>query len=104
MTANKTMATPLGLFDLKYFFTAAIAGTGGGEVYSAEAVRHRLKTLIDAEEPGKTLSDDKLADAMRVEGIDIARRTVAKYREAMGIASSAQRRRRKLVGVIGKGH
>ncbi len=104
VTANKTMATPLGLFDLKYFFTAAIAGTGGSEVHSAEAVRHRLKALIDAEEPGKTLSDDKLADAMRVEGIDIARRTVAKYREAMGIASSAQRRRRKLVGIIGKGH
>ncbi len=103
VTANKTMATPLGLFELKYFFTAAIAGTGG-EAHSAEAVRHRLKALIDAEDPGRTLSDDKLADAMRVEGVDIARRTVAKYRETMGIPSSAQRRRRKLAGAVGKGH
>ena len=72
VTANKTMAAPPGLFELRYFFTAAIAGTGGGEVHSAEAVRHRLKALIDAEDPGGRLSDDKLADAMRVEGIDIA--------------------------------
>ena len=104
VTANKTMATPLGLFELKYFFTAAIAGTGGGEAHSAEAVRHRLRALIDAEDPGRTLSDDKLADAMRVEGIEIARRTVAKYRETMGIPSSAQRRRRNLAGAFGKGH
>lgn len=104
VTANKTMATPLGLFELKYFFTVAIAGTGGGEAHSAEAVRHRLKALVDAEDPGRTLSDDKLVAAMRVEGIEIARRTVAKYRETMGIPSSAQRRRRKLVGAVGKGH
>ena len=104
VTANKAMATPLGLFELKYFFTAAIAGTGGGEAHSAEAVRHRLKALIDAEEPGRTLSDDKLADAMRIEGVDIARRTIAKYRETMGIPSSARRRRSKLAGVVGKGH
>lgn len=104
VTANKTMATPLGLFELKYFFTAAIAGTGGGEAHSAEAVRHRLRALIDAEDPGRTLSDDKLVAAMRVEGIEIARRTVAKYRETMGIPSSAQRRRRNLAGAVGKGH
>ncbi len=104
VTANKTMATPLGLFELKYFFTAAIAGTGGGEAHSAEAVRHRLKALIDAEDPGGTLSDDRLVAAMRIEGIEIARRTVAKYRETMGIPSSAQRRRRKLAGAVGKAH
>ena len=104
VTANKTMATPLGLFELKYFFTAAIAGTGGGEAHSAEAVRHRLKALIDAEDPGGTLSDDKLVDAMRLEGIDIARRTVAKYRETMGIPSSAHRRRLKLAAAGGNGH
>ena len=104
VTANKTMATPLGLFELKYFFTAAIAGTGGGEAHSAEAVRHRLKALIDAEDPGRTLSDDRLVAAMRVEGIEIARRTVAKYRETMGIPSSAQRRRRKLAAAVGKVH
>ena len=104
VTANKTMATPLGLFELKYFFTAAIAGTGGGEAHSAEAVRHRLRALIDAEDPGRTLSDDKLVAAMRAEGIEIARRTVAKYRETMGIPSSAQRRRRNLARAVGKGH
>ncbi len=104
VTANKTMATPLGLFELKYFFTAAIAGMGGGEAHSAEAVRHRLKTLIDGEEAGRTLSDDKLVAAMRTEGIDIARRTVAKYRETMGIPSSAHRRRRKLAAAGGIGH
>ena len=104
VTANKTMSTPLGLFELKYFFTAAIAGTGAGEAHSAEAVRHRLKALIDAEDPGRTLSDDKLVAEMRVLGIDIARRTVAKYRDTMGIPSSAHRRRRKLAGAIGKGH
>ena len=104
VTANKTMATPLGLFELKYFFTAAIAGTGGGEPHSAEAVRHRLKALIDAEDPGRTLSDDKLVAAMRVEGVEIARRTVAKYRETMGIPSSAQRRRRNLARAVGKVH
>ncbi len=104
VTANKTMATPLGLFELKYFFTVAIAGMDGGEAHSAEAVRHRLKALIDAEDPGRTLSDDKLADAMRGEGIDIARRTVAKYREAMGIPSSAQRRRRSKLEAVAKGH
>ena len=102
VTANKYMASPLGLFELKYFFTAAIAGTGG-EAHSAEAVRHRLKALIDAEEPGRTLSDDKLVAAMRIEGIDIARRTVAKYRETLGIPSSARRRRSKLEAVA-KGH
>ncbi len=104
VTANKTMATPLGLFELKYFFTAAIAGTGGGEAHSAEAVRHRLKALIDAEDPGRALSDDKLVAAMRAEGIDIARRTVAKYRETMGIPSSAQRRRRSKLEAVAKGH
>ena len=103
VTANKYLAAPPGLFELKYFFTAAIAGTGGGAAHSAEAVRHRLKALIDAEDPGRTLSDDKLVAEMRAEGVDIARRTVAKYRETMGIPSSAQRRRRKLAAAGGKG-
>ncbi len=104
VTANKYLAAPPGVFELKYFFTAAIAGTDGGALHSAEAVRHRLKALIDAEEPGRTLSDDKLVAAMRIDGIDIARRTVAKYRETMGIPSSVQRRRRKLAAAGGKGH
>ncbi|RMG09391.1 MAG: RNA polymerase sigma-54 factor [Planctomycetota bacterium] len=94
VTTNKYMATPRGMFELKYFFTAAIAGAGGG-AHSAEAVRHRIKALIEAETPDAVLSDDALVARLRAEGIDIARRTVAKYREAMRIPSSVQRRRDK---------
>lgn len=95
VTSNKFMATPRGIFELKYFFTHAIGGANGGEVHSAESVRHRLKALIDAESANKVLSDDQLAETLQKEGIDIARRTVAKYRESMKIASSVQRRREK---------
>jgi len=95
VTSNKYMATPRGLFELKYFFTTAISSSSGGEAVSAEAVRHRIRQLIDGEDPAKVLSDDKLVEILRGEGIDIARRTVAKYREAMGIPSSLQRRREK---------
>ena len=95
VTSNKYISTPRGLFELKYFFTSAIAGTGGGEAHSAESVRHRIKTLIDGEEPERILSDDRIVDILQQEGIDIARRTVAKYRESMKIASSVQRRRQK---------
>lgn len=94
VTANKYIATPRGIFELKYFFTASIGGADG-ESHSAEAVRHRIKGLIDKEVPDKVLSDDRIVEILRAEGIDIARRTVAKYREAMGIASSVQRRRAK---------
>jgi len=92
-TANKYMATPRGLFELKYFFTAAIASSSGGDSHSAESVRFRIKELIDNEEPGKVLSDDRIVELLGADGIDIARRTVAKYREAMNIPSSVQRRR-----------
>ncbi len=95
VTANKYMATPRGVFEMKYFFTSAIASAEGNEAHSAEAVRHRIKALIDAEDPKKILSDDKIAEILRGEDIDIARRTVAKYREAMNIPSSVQRRRLK---------
>ncbi len=95
VTSNKFMATPRGIFELKYFFTHGIGGTRGGEVHSAESVRHRLKALIDGESAKKVLSDDRLAEILQKEGIDIARRTVAKYRESMRIASSVQRRREK---------
>jgi RNA polymerase sigma-54 factor len=95
VTSNKYMATPRGIFELKYFFTPAIASSAGGEAHSAEAVRHRIKTLIDAEDPKKILSDDKLVSLLQADGVDIARRTVAKYREAMRIPSSVQRRREK---------
>src|SRR6185295_810501 len=95
VTANKYMATNRGIFELKYFFTSSIASADGGEAHSAEAVRHRIKQLIDAESPQDVLSDDTIVDRLREAGIDIARRTVAKYREAMRIPSSVQRRREK---------
>ena len=94
VTSNKYMATPRGIYDLKYFFTPAIAATGGG-VISSESVRHRIKDLIDEEKPKKILSDDKIVENLNSEGIEIARRTVAKYRESMRIPSSVQRRRDK---------
>ena len=89
------MATNRGIFELKYFFTAAIAAANGGDAHSAEAVRHRIKQMIDAESPRDVLSDDTIVEKLRGAGIDIARRTVAKYREAMRIPSSVQRRRVK---------
>jgi RNA polymerase sigma-54 factor len=95
VTANKYMATNRGIFELKYFFTSAIASADGGEAHSAEAVRHRIRQLVDAEDPEQVLSDDTIVEKLRAAGIDIARRTVAKYREAMRIPSSVQRRREK---------
>ncbi len=95
VTANKYIATPRGTFELKYFFTAAIAGRHGAETVSAESVRARIRHLIDAEVATGILSDDAIVELLGKEKIDIARRTVAKYREAMKIPSSAQRRRVK---------
>jgi len=100
VTANKYMATSRGIFELKYFFTSAIAAAHGGEAHSAEAVRHRIKQLIDAESASEVLSDDTIVEKLRDAGIDIARRTVAKYREAMRIPSSVQRRREKQVAAV----
>ena len=93
VTSNKFMSTPRGVFELKYFFTTAIASSDGGEGHSAEAVRHKIQILIDEERVGYVLSDDAIVDKLRAQGIEIARRTVAKYREAMGIPSSVVRRR-----------
>ena len=96
VTQNKYIATPRGLFELKYFFTTSLARNDGIEgVVSSEAVRDRIRQLIDEEKPTAILSDDAIADKLKVEGTDIARRTVAKYREALRIPSSAQRRREK---------
>ena len=96
VTSNKYMATPRGIFELKYFFTSAIASADDeGESHSSEAVRHRIRQLIDGETPASVLSDDKIVEKLKSDGIDIARRTVAKYREAMRIPSSVQRRRDK---------
>jgi len=93
VTTNKYMATPRGLFELKYFFTSAIASAVGGAAHSAESVRHRIKTLIDQETADTVCSDDRIVEMLRDGGIDIARRTVAKYREALKIPSSIQRKR-----------
>jgi RNA polymerase sigma-54 factor len=95
VTANKYLATPRGVFELKYFFTASIASADGGDAHSAEAVRHRIKEMIDAEKPDDVLSDDTIVKRLRDGGVDIARRTVAKYRESLRIPSSVQRRREK---------
>ena len=95
VTSNKYMATPRGIYELKYFFTPAISSSAGGEAHSSVSVRHRMKALIDAESPRRPLSDDKIVALLGKEGIGIARRTVAKYREAMRIPSSVQRRRAK---------
>jgi RNA polymerase sigma-54 factor len=95
VTSNKFMSTPRGMFELKYFFSTAIPRADGGESFAAEAIRHRLRALIDGEDPGDILSDDTLVEQLQGEGMDIARRTVAKYREQLGIPSSVQRRRQK---------
>ncbi|WP_026180696.1 RNA polymerase factor sigma-54 [Henriciella marina] len=92
VTSNKYMGTPRGLFELKYFFSASIPGTAGGDAHSAEAVRYRIKQLID-DEGANVLSDDKIVEILTEFGIEIARRTVAKYRESLHIPSSVQRRR-----------
>ena len=97
VTSNKYMATPRGLYELKYFFTSSIPASGGDGSHSAEAVRHRIRSLIGGEPPDNTLSDERIVELLREDGVDIARRTVAKYREAMRIPSSVQRRREKLL-------
>lgn len=98
VTSNKYLSCDRGLFELKYFFTSGIQSSEGGDAVSAEAVKSHIKTLIAAEPAGQILSDDQLVDMLRAKGFDIARRTVAKYREAMGIGSSVQRRRQKAIG------
>ncbi|MDL2410339.1 RNA polymerase factor sigma-54 [Rhizobium calliandrae] len=99
VTSNKYMLTPRGVFELKYFFTVAIASSEGGEAHSAEAIRHRIKAMIAAETEDNVLSDDSMVAQLRASGIDIARRTVAKYREVMNIPSSVQRRREMRAGL-----
>jgi len=94
VTSNKSIATPRGIYELKFFFTTALSGSNG-ETHSAETVRHRVGQIIAAEAPKNILSDDAVAALLQKEGIDIARRTVAKYREALRIPGSAQRKRDK---------
>lgn len=99
VTSNKYLFTDRGMYELKYFFTSAIASSDGEASHSAESVRDRIKALIDAEEVKRILSDDAIVDKLQEDGVDIARRTVAKYREAMNIPSSVQRRRLKKIAV-----
>ncbi len=95
VTSNKYVMTPRGLFELKYFFTASISATTDSDAHSAESVRDQIRDLIENETVAKVLSDDAIVAQLRLSGVDIARRTVAKYREAMHIPSSVQRRREK---------
>ena len=99
VTANKYMSTTRGIYRMKYFFTSAIASTDGSVVHSAESVRARIKAMIDDEQPTAVLSDDKIVEILRGVDIQIARRTVAKYRESMRIPSSVDRRRIKKNGI-----
>ncbi|MDE1468539.1 RNA polymerase factor sigma-54 [Aurantiacibacter sp. D1-12] len=100
VTSNKFLHCERGTFELKYFFSSGVA-SADGEGASAEAVKARIKALTDAEDPKKILSDDKLVELLKAEGFDLARRTVAKYREAIGIGSSVQRRRAKKLAAMG---
>lgn len=98
VTSNKYLSCTRGTFELKYFFSSSISGTDGGAAHSSESVRHKIRALIDSEEPKAILSDDKIVTLLKAADIDIARRTVAKYRESMSIPSSVQRRRLKSRG------
>jgi len=95
VTSNKSLQCDRGTFELKYFFTSGVAAADGEGAVSAESVKAQIRALVDAEEPKSILSDDQLVDLLREKGFDLARRTVAKYREAIGIGSSVQRRRQK---------
>jgi RNA polymerase sigma-54 factor len=95
VTSNKYLACDRGLYELKFFFTSGIQSSDGGDAVSAEAVKSHIRTLIATESPSAILSDDQLVERLRAKGFDIARRTVAKYREAIGLGSSVQRRRQK---------
>jgi RNA polymerase sigma-54 factor len=101
VTSNKYLSCPRGTFELKYFFTSGVGAVDGEGGASASAVKAAIKTLIDAEDPKAILSDDTLVDLLKDKGFDLARRTVAKYREAIGLGSSVQRRRQKALAGIG---
>ena len=95
VTSNKYLVCDQGLFELKYFFSSSISSTDGEEGHSAETVKHKIKQLVNNEDPKKILSDDRIVELLQETGIEIARRTVAKYRDALRIPSSVQRRREK---------
>lgn len=100
VTSNKYLSFSRGTFELKYFFTSGVAASSGDGAVSAEAVKAAIRQLIDAEDPSAILSDDALVDLLKEKGFDLARRTVAKYREAIGLGSSVQRRRQKALAAV----
>ncbi len=104
VTSNKYIATPRGVFEMKYFFTAAIQAMNGAEAHSAEAVRDRIREMIENEGGDEILSDDRIVALLTADGVNIARRTVAKYREAMRIPSSVERRRLKSSDIFTPAH
>lgn len=95
VTANKYMHTPLGIFELKYFFSSAAGSYSGEDNQSTTAIKHKIKQMIENEDPKKILSDDKISELLAREGLKVARRTVAKYRESLKIAPSSERKREK---------
>ncbi|TVQ35595.1 MAG: RNA polymerase sigma-54 factor [Geminicoccaceae bacterium] len=94
-TAGKLVATPQGVFPFKYFFSNAVGGDAGSEAHAAEAIRQQIRTLVDRETAETVLSDDQIVKLLKGKGMVLARRTVAKYRESLGIPSSVERRRQK---------
>ena len=93
VTSNKYVYTPRGLFELKFFFNSTIQGTKGAEDLASEAVKEKIRKLIASEDTKRPYSDQKIADLLKHDGANIARRTVAKYREAMGFLPSSQRKK-----------
>ncbi|MEB3702221.1 RNA polymerase sigma-54 factor 2 [Candidatus Bealeia paramacronuclearis] len=98
VTSNKYLATPRGIFEFKFFFTTGINSSAGGDALSSEHVRMRIQNLVENEPPGKPLSDEKLVEILEGEGIEIARRTVAKYRDQLSIPPAFARKRQKVLG------
>ena len=93
VTTNKFMGTPRGIFELKYFFSSSISSSTGNDSVSSEAVKARIQSLIEAETLDNVLSDDSIVTLLEEQGIEVARRTVAKYRDSLNIPSSVQRRK-----------
>lgn len=93
VTTNKYVHTPLGVFELKYFFNSGIARSDGGDSLASESVKLKIKGLVSKENPKKPLSDQKIVELLKKEGLQIARRTVAKYRDVLGILPSSQRKK-----------
>jgi RNA polymerase sigma-54 factor len=91
-TANKYVHTPQGIFELKYFFTSSLRAGDGSDEFSAESVKERIREIVGKESAKNPLSDQQIAEMLGKENVDIARRTVAKYREMMGILPSSKRR------------